>query len=146
MTLLTLYPLSCTFVVVPLTLKCIVTGWPSPIPSLFLSGTMTWDTYTFYSILLACHMTGHWWAELDNHAQSTSQWTLDYPPLFAWFEWLLSLAAAQVDPLMVRIQSTPYASPNCILYQRFTVIVSDLTLFYALLQSVPPSGSFKHMV
>lgn len=66
--------------------------------------------------------------------QATSEWTLDYPPLFAWFELLLSYPAALVDPLIVNIKHTNYASPSCVLYQRFTVIFSDLTLLYALHQ------------
>lgn len=65
---------------------------------------------------------------------ATSEWTLDYPPLFAWFELLLSYPAALVDPLIVNIKHTNYASPSCVLYQRFTVIFSDLTLLYALHQ------------
>jgi alpha-1,3-glucosyltransferase len=37
--------------------------------------------------------------------EATSIWTLDYPPLFAWFEKLVAFFGAQVDPAMVRLRN-----------------------------------------
>ena len=66
--------------------------------------------------------------------QETSEWTLDYPPLFAWFEWFLSLFASLVDPLIVRIDSLYYNADSCIRFQRISVMLSDITLLYAVYQ------------
>lgn len=66
------------------------------------------------------------------YIEATSEWTLDYPPFFAWFEWFLSQFAAFFDPQMLRISAEPYASTETIIFQRLTVILSDLVLFYAL--------------
>lgn len=72
----------------------------------------------------------------DMIIQNSSQWTLDYPPFFAWFECFLSYPAALIDPLIVSVKSLDYASSACIFYQRFTVMGSDLTLLYAIHQLV----------
>ncbi|XP_077559487.1 ALG6/ALG8 family glucosyltransferase xit [Haemaphysalis longicornis] len=64
--------------------------------------------------------------------EKTSEWTLDYPPLFAWFEYLLSLVAQFVDPRMLEVANLNYASAATVYFQRLTVILSDLVLVYAV--------------
>ena len=53
----------------------------------------------------------------SRYSEETSEWTLDYPPLFAWFERLLAYPAAFLDPAMLHISKLPYTSPECILFQ-----------------------------
>ncbi|CDW53276.1 Putative dolichyl pyrophosphate Glc1Man9GlcNAc2 a lpha-1,3-glucosyltransferase isoform a [Trichuris trichiura] len=60
------------------------------------------------------------------YKEDTSQWTLDYPPFFAWFEFLLSQIAVLVEPEMLQISASPYASSSTVMFQRSTVIATDL--------------------
>ncbi|CAN8006608.1 unnamed protein product [Ixodes hexagonus] len=64
--------------------------------------------------------------------ESTSEWTLDYPPLFAWFEYFLSLAARLADPAMLQLKNLNYASAATVYFQRLSVILSDLVFIYAV--------------
>ena len=60
------------------------------------------------------------------YVDTTSPWTLDYPPLFAWFEWFLSQLGALVDPSMVDLHRLNYASPRTIVFQRLSVLLTEL--------------------
>ncbi|KIW63079.1 hypothetical protein PV04_09956 [Phialophora macrospora] len=74
--------------------------------------------------------------------EATSEWTLDYPPAFAVFEWFLSWPASLVDAGMVQVQNLNYDSWETITFQRSSVLITELLLVYALhkyTESSPPS-------
>lgn len=61
---------------------------------------------------------------------TTSQWTLDYPPFFAYFEYLLSQILSKIIPSALVLQKDAYFSNELLYFQRFSVIVTDF--FYVL--------------
>ncbi|KAG8722492.1 glycosyl transferase [Ceratobasidium sp. 394] len=69
---------------------------------------------------------------------ATSEWTLDYPPFFAYFEFLLSLPARLVDPKIVDLNNLQYGAWSVVAYQRMTVILTELVLGAAVLRLARP--------
>lgn len=87
------------------------------------------------------------------YIESTSQWTLDYPPFFAYFEYSLSLLVPSIvknDGCLDIVQVGVYSWPT-IYYQRLSVIVSEI-LFFVSLQwyidstSLPVDGSLESVL
>lgn len=64
--------------------------------------------------------------------EDRSEWTLDYPPFFAWFEWVLSQLAHWWDPRIVDLNNPDYSSWSCVAFQRSTVLMSEILLYAAL--------------
>ncbi|ELU45785.1 glucosyltransferase [Rhizoctonia solani AG-1 IA] len=63
---------------------------------------------------------------------------LDYPPFFAYFEYVLSWPARLVDPTIVSLNALQYSAWSVIAYQRTTVIITELVLGAALLRLCRP--------
>ncbi|KAG0587534.1 hypothetical protein KC19_2G171900 [Ceratodon purpureus] len=69
----------------------------------------------------------HWYSD------ESSEWTLDYPPFFAFFERFLAVFASWVDPRIVDlIEGQNYKAGNVVLFQRATVMVADIILYWGL--------------
>lgn len=64
--------------------------------------------------------------------ENTSEWTLDYPPFFAWFEHGLSRIGQLFDDEsgMLEITIEDPDSVAALYFQRFSVIISDFVLYY----------------
>ncbi|KAL4600231.1 hypothetical protein ACB092_11G183500 [Castanea dentata] len=77
----------------------------------------------------------------------TSPWTLDYPPLFAYFERFLSIFAYLIDPQIVDLQKgLNYTSNTVIFFQRITVILSDSCLLYGVYRLTKDLDSRKRIL
>ncbi|RCK64290.1 Dolichyl pyrophosphate Glc1Man9GlcNAc2 alpha-1,3-glucosyltransferase [Candida viswanathii] len=78
------------------------------------------------------------------YIENTSQWTLDYPPFFAYFEYVLSLFVPQFvrdDGCLDIVEKGAYGLPT-VYFQRITVIVSEFVLLYALQWMIDTSPTY----
>jgi len=67
------------------------------------------------------------------YSDESSEWTLDYPPFFAYFEFFLSIFASLLDPQITHLQNGQgYASNTVILFQRVSVMVADVFLYWGV--------------
>ncbi|CCE64960.1 hypothetical protein TPHA_0J01380 [Tetrapisispora phaffii CBS 4417] len=75
--------------------------------------------------------------------ENTSEWTLDYPPFFAYFEWVLSRFAPEIvknDGCLDIVEVGQFGLPT-IVFQRLTVIISEILLFAVLQYYINTSNS-----
>lgn len=68
------------------------------------------------------------------YVDTSSPWTLDYPPLFAYFELCLSKFAALLHPTLLSLAPTSHVPQPAVAFMRGTVLLSEPLLLLAALQ------------
>ena len=63
---------------------------------------------------------------------SKNKWTLDYPPLFAYMEYILGKISQFFDKDITNLEKENYSSLKCVIFMRSTVLLGDLFLFFSL--------------
>ena len=66
------------------------------------------------------------------YVNKDSKWTLDYPPIFAYMEYFLGAISKLFDRNITILDNFNYQSWPCIAFQRSTVLIGDILLFYSI--------------
>ena len=82
----------------------------------------------------------------DWYREDTSQWTLDYPPYFAWFEFALAQVGQYVEPEMLKIKNLNFASEATVMFQRLSVIATDFVFALGVKQCAEVTGCHEKMI
>ena len=61
---------------------------------------------------------------------SENKWTLDYPPLFAFMEYILGKVSKLFDQNITSLEKFNYNSITCKIFMRATVLLGDIFLFF----------------
>ncbi|CAN6274883.1 unnamed protein product [Urochloa humidicola] len=85
------------------------------------------DVHRYWLALTHALPAAQWYTD------DSSQWTLDYPPFFAYFSRLLSLPAPLVDAALVSVPVPDSPPFSHLLYLRLTVVFSDFLLLASVL-------------
>jgi len=81
------------------------------------------------------------------YREARNIWTLDYPPFFAYFEYILSIIAQYFDPNMLSVDNINYSSFSTILFQRLSVIlISDGILALCVISALPYQNTIKALI
>lgn len=96
-------------------------------------------TYCYRSTDFEVHR--NWLAITSNlpidqwYFENTSQWTLDYPPFFGWFEFGLAQLANRFDANITRLSREAVLSESVLVFQRLSVVAVDMLYALTALQS-----------
>jgi alpha-1,3-glucosyltransferase len=72
-----------------------------------------------------------------------SIWSLDYPPFFAYFEYVLAQIAAFCDKDMLVVSNVNYLSKETLYFQRISVVLCDLVLCYSTYRYITTSPALR---